>query len=81
MCIRDRGKGLQAVDVSLTGQATSSDPYVRVSCEGQVAQTSVKEKTLEPRWKEILTLGPVEDDGTGSRGSTTRSRARPARSN
>ena len=76
-----RGKGLQAVDVSLTGQATSSDPYVRVSCEGQVAQTSVKEKTLEPRWKEILTLGPVEDDGTGSRGSTTRSRARPARSN
>ncbi|KAH8078474.1 C2 domain-containing protein [Aureococcus anophagefferens] len=63
-CLRSswRGKGLQAVDVSLTGQATSSDPYVRVSCEGQVAQTSVKEKTLEPRWKEILTLGPVEDE-------------------
>lgn len=55
-----RGIDLLPMDVNLFGRATASDPYVILKCGAVEVKTAVQRQTLDPRWREVLTL-PVSD--------------------
>ncbi|KAJ8603914.1 hypothetical protein CTAYLR_009717 [Chrysophaeum taylorii] len=55
-----RAKNLPAMDTTLLGTKTSSDPYVRVACDYEEYRTSIKRKCLRPIWNETFRIH-VED--------------------
>ncbi len=50
-----RARGLQAVDMSLLG-AASSDPMVTFECDGEIAKSRCIKKDLNPIWRERFEL-------------------------
>lgn len=58
-----RGRDLVAKDRNFRGKLTSSDPYVKIFCDGILhGRTAAKPKTLNPVWKEEYTIqiGPED---------------------
>ena len=52
-----RGQGLVAKDRNLLGKRTSSDPYVKVFCDGTLyGKTRVISKNLNPEWNETISV-------------------------
>ncbi|CAN0435809.1 unnamed protein product, partial [Ectocarpus sp. 12 AP-2014] len=48
-----RGKGLRGLDLDLMGEA-SSDPFVKLTCDGVEHRTTTMEKNLAPEWDEVF---------------------------
>ena len=41
--------------------AGSSDPYVRLACEGEMHKSTTKQKDLEPTWEEVFTFAAFDE--------------------
>jgi hypothetical protein len=55
-----KASSLKIMDRKLFG-AGSSDPYVRLSCEGDLAKSTTKTKDLEPTWEEVFTFAAFDE--------------------
>ena len=55
-----KASSLKVMDRKLFG-AGSSDPYVRLSCEGDLAKSTTKQKDLEPTWEEVFTFAAFDE--------------------
>ena len=55
-----KASSLKVMDRKLFG-AGSSDPYVRLSCEGDLAKSTTKQKDLEPTWQEVFTFAAFDE--------------------
>ena len=55
-----KASSLKVMDRKLFG-AGSSDPYVRLSCEGDLAKSTTKTKDLEPTWEEVFTFAAFDE--------------------
>ena len=55
-----KASSLRVMDRKLFG-AGSSDPYVRLSCEGDLAKSTTKTKDLEPTWEEVFTFAAFDE--------------------
>ncbi|KAJ1461674.1 hypothetical protein M885DRAFT_506738 [Pelagophyceae sp. CCMP2097] len=49
-----RARALPVMDANLFAAGGSTDPFVEVTVDGERHKTSVKRKTLEPIWNEVL---------------------------
>ena len=55
-----KASSLKVMDRKLFG-AGSSDPYVRMACEGDLAKSTTKTKDLEPTWEEVFTFAAFDE--------------------
>ena len=55
-----KASSLRVMDRKLFG-AGSSDPYVRLSCEGEQHKSTTKTKDLEPTWEEVFTFAAFDE--------------------
>jgi hypothetical protein len=55
-----KASSLRVMDRKLFGQG-SSDPYVRLSCEGDMHKSTTKTKDLEPTWEEVFTFAAFDE--------------------
>ena len=55
-----KASSLKVMDRKLFG-AGSSDPYVRLSCEGEMHKSTTKTKDLEPTWEEVFTFAAFDE--------------------
>ena len=55
-----KASSLKVMDRKLFG-AGSSDPYVRLSCEGDMHKSTTKQKDLEPTWEEVFTFAAFDE--------------------
>ena len=55
-----KASSLKVMDRKLFGQG-SSDPYVRLSCEGDMHKSTTKTKDLEPTWEEVFTFAAFDE--------------------
>ena len=55
-----KASSLKVMDRKLFG-AGSSDPYVRLACEGDMHKSTTKRKDLEPTWEEVFTFAAFDE--------------------
>ena len=55
-----KASSLKIMDRKLFG-AGSSDPYVRLACEGEMHKSTTKTKDLEPTWEEVFTFAAFDE--------------------